>query len=298
MSECGGPGAGSRAVDTAQPARTPQRLRRRRWPPRSSRRSRRRRATTWRSYHRFGWQLLRRRGADQPQPARRGGDARPLPMSLRLFDAVRTCPRPVIAAVNGAAAGGGNELVVACDLAVAARSATFGQTGPRIGPSPVTGATNVMGVQIGEKRAKELAHALPALPRRAWPGMGLVNEVVDDDALEETVEAGAPSSPRSALATSRSPRSAPTCGGTPRATPSRTAWACSSRRSAVTTCARAPRRSWRSGSRDSRTRPSPDLAYPRAGAHRHEGSCFGSDDRLRRLTPRCQHCVGVGVLLG
>lgn len=108
--------------------------------------------------------------------------------SIRLFDAIRSCPRPVIAAVNGAAAGGGNELVVACDLAVAARSATFGQTGPRVGSAPVTGATNVMGVQIGEKRAKELA----LLCRRysaedAWR-MGLVNAVVDDDALEDTVD--------------------------------------------------------------------------------------------------------------
>ena len=50
--------------------------------------------------------------------------------SLRLFDAIRNCPRPVIAAVNGPAAGGGNELVIACDLAIAAESATFGQTGP------------------------------------------------------------------------------------------------------------------------------------------------------------------------
>ena len=64
--------------------------------------------------------------------------------SMRLFDAVRQCPRPVIAAVNGAAAGGGNELVIACDLAIATQSATFGQTGPRVGSSPVTGATNVV----------------------------------------------------------------------------------------------------------------------------------------------------------
>ena len=110
-------------------------------------------------------------------------------MSMRLFDAIRSCPRPVIAAVNGAAAGGGNELVVACDLAVAARSATFGQTGPRVGSAPVTGATNVMGVQIGEKRAKELALLCRRYPADEALRMGLVNEVVDDDALEATVEA-------------------------------------------------------------------------------------------------------------
>ena len=109
--------------------------------------------------------------------------------SLRLFDAVRTCPRPVIAAVNGAAAGGGNELVVACDLAIAARSATFGQTGPRIGSSPVTGATNVMGVQIGEKRAKELAMLCRRYSADQALAMGLVNEVVDDDSLESAVDA-------------------------------------------------------------------------------------------------------------
>lgn len=109
--------------------------------------------------------------------------------SLRLFDAVRNCPRPVIAAVNGAAAGGGNELVVACDLAIAARSATFGQTGPRVGSAPVTGATNVMGVQIGEKRAKELAMLCRRYPAEEALRMGLVNAVVDDDDLESTVAA-------------------------------------------------------------------------------------------------------------
>ncbi|MEQ3549517.1 enoyl-CoA hydratase/isomerase family protein [Pseudonocardia nematodicida] len=109
--------------------------------------------------------------------------------SLRMFDAIRSCPRPVIAAVNGAAAGGGNELVVACDLAIAARSATFGQTGPKVGSSPVTGATNVMGVQIGEKRAKELAMLCRRYPAEEAERMGLVNAVVDDDQLESTVEA-------------------------------------------------------------------------------------------------------------
>jgi 2-ketocyclohexanecarboxyl-CoA hydrolase len=108
--------------------------------------------------------------------------------SLRLFDAVRQCPRPVIAAVNGAAAGGGNELVVACDLAVAAQSATFGQTGPRVGSSPVTGATNVLGVQIGEKRAKEMALLCRRYSAAQALELGLVNQVVPDDQLEQAVE--------------------------------------------------------------------------------------------------------------
>lgn len=109
--------------------------------------------------------------------------------SLKLFDAIRHCPRPVIAAVNGAAAGGGNELVIACDLAIAAQSATFGQTGPRVGSAPVTGATNVLGVQIGEKRAKEMAF----LCRRYTAGqaleLGLVNAVVPDGELVGAVDA-------------------------------------------------------------------------------------------------------------
>lgn len=109
--------------------------------------------------------------------------------SLRLFDAVRNHPRPVIAAVNGAAAGGGNELVVACDLAIAAESATFGQTGPRVGSAPVTGATNVMGVQIGEKRAKEMALLCRRYTAAQVLELGLVNAVVPDAELEAAVDA-------------------------------------------------------------------------------------------------------------
>jgi enoyl-CoA hydratase/carnithine racemase len=109
--------------------------------------------------------------------------------SLRLFDAVRTCPRPVIAAVNGPAAGGGNELVIACDLAIAAESATFGQTGPRVGSAPVTGATNVLGVQIGEKRAKEMAFLCRRYSAAQALELGLVNSVVPDEELVGAVEA-------------------------------------------------------------------------------------------------------------
>lgn len=110
-------------------------------------------------------------------------------MSLRLFDAVRNHPRPVIAAVNGAAAGGGNELVIACDLAIAAESATFGQTGPRVGSAPVTGATNVLGVQIGEKRAKEMALLCRRYSAQQALDLGLVNRVVPDDELVASVDA-------------------------------------------------------------------------------------------------------------
>ncbi len=105
--------------------------------------------------------------------------------SLRMFDAIRACPRPVIAAVSGPAAGGGNELVVACDFAIAGRSATFGQTGPRVGSSPVTGATNAMIIQLGEKRAKEVAMLCRRYSAEQALTMGLVNEVVDDDLVEQ-----------------------------------------------------------------------------------------------------------------
>jgi enoyl-CoA hydratase/carnithine racemase len=108
--------------------------------------------------------------------------------SLRMFDAIRQCPRPVIAAVNGPAAGGGNELVVACDLAIAGRSATFGQTGPRVGSAPVTGATNVMSLQVGEKKAKELAFLCRRYTAEQALAMGLVNAVVDDSELESEAE--------------------------------------------------------------------------------------------------------------
>ncbi len=107
--------------------------------------------------------------------------------SLKLYEAIRTSPRPVIAAVNGAAAGGGNELVVACDLAIAAEKATFGQTGVRIGSAPVLGGTNFLTMVVGEKRAKEIAFMCRRYPAQRALDMGLVNAVVPAEELESEV---------------------------------------------------------------------------------------------------------------
>jgi len=78
--------------------------------------------------------------------------------------------------------------VVACDLAVAGRSATFGQTGPRVGSAPVTGATNVMSLQIGEKKAKELSLLCRRYSADQALAMGLVNDVVDDEQVEPAAQ--------------------------------------------------------------------------------------------------------------
>jgi naphthoate synthase len=108
--------------------------------------------------------------------------------SLRLVDAIRMCPRPVIAAIDGAAAGGGNELVVACDFAIATERSTFGQTGPKVGSAPVIGATNLLPVQIGEKRAKEMAMMCRRYSAQRAYEIGLINQVVPVDELVPTVE--------------------------------------------------------------------------------------------------------------
>jgi enoyl-CoA hydratase/carnithine racemase len=107
--------------------------------------------------------------------------------SLHLYEAIRTSPRPVIAAVNGAAAGGGNELVIACDLAIAAENATFGQTGVRIGSAPVLGGTNFLAMNIGEKRAKEVSFLCRRYPAREALSLGWINGVVPADQLEAEV---------------------------------------------------------------------------------------------------------------
>lgn len=107
--------------------------------------------------------------------------------SLELFDAIRGAPMPVIAAVNGGAFGGGNELVVCCDLAIAAESAQLGQTGVKVGSAPVLGGTNLLAMTVGEKRAKEVSFLCRRYSARQAMELGWINKVVDDDELEAEV---------------------------------------------------------------------------------------------------------------
>ena len=107
--------------------------------------------------------------------------------SLKLYEAIRTSPRPVIAAVNGAAAGGGNELVVACDMAIAAEHSTFGQTGVRVGSAPILGGTNFLQMSVGEKKAKEIAFMCRRYTAKEALDMALINAVVPAEELEEEV---------------------------------------------------------------------------------------------------------------
>ena len=108
--------------------------------------------------------------------------------SLEMFETIRNAPQPVIAAINGVAAGGGNELVVACDLAIAVESARLGQTGVRIGSAPVLGGTNLLAISVGEKRAKEVSFLCRQYSAREALELGWINSVVPDGELESAVD--------------------------------------------------------------------------------------------------------------
>ncbi|MBS0320577.1 MAG: enoyl-CoA hydratase/isomerase family protein [Proteobacteria bacterium] len=109
--------------------------------------------------------------------------------TVELVNAIRATRQPVIAAVNGYAMGGGNELVVACDFAIASDRAVLGQTGPRVGSAPVVGGTNMLALMIGEKRAKEVSFLCRRYTAQQALEYGWINEVAPHAALRERVEA-------------------------------------------------------------------------------------------------------------
>ncbi|MFO1337429.1 MAG: enoyl-CoA hydratase-related protein [Burkholderiaceae bacterium] len=107
------------------------------------------------------------------------------PLALK----VRAMPVPVLAAVNGVAAGAGANLALGCDLVIAARSASFIQAFSKIGLIPDCGGTWLLPRLLGRGRALGLALTGDKLPADEAARMGLIWQCVEDSALADTAMA-------------------------------------------------------------------------------------------------------------
>ena len=93
------------------------------------------------------------------------------------IESIMNCGKPVIARVNGMAVGGGNESLLACDLAVMAEHAYLGQVGTIVGSVACGGATQWLPIVVGDKRAREMLFLNERIPARQALEWGLVNRV-------------------------------------------------------------------------------------------------------------------------
>ena len=100
-----------------------------------------------------------------------------------------TLPQPVIARVNGVAAGAGANIALACDLVVAARSAKFIQSFAALGLIPDSGGSWHLPRLVGQARALGLALTGEPLPAQTAADWGLIWKCVEDDALDAEVDA-------------------------------------------------------------------------------------------------------------
>jgi naphthoate synthase len=100
-----------------------------------------------------------------------------------VYQAIDTIPKPVIAAVNGFAVGGGNVLQTVCDLSIAATNAVFRQVGPSVGSFDAGYGSWYLEDTIGRKRAKEMWYLNRKYSAEQALEMGLVNEVVPAEDL-------------------------------------------------------------------------------------------------------------------
>jgi enoyl-CoA hydratase len=107
----------------------------------------------------------------------------------RVLLRIERFPAPVIAAVNGLALAGGLELVLACDLVLAAASARFGDAHANYGLVPGGGSSVRLPRKVGPTRAKQLIYTGDFLPATQMADWGLVNEVVADDDLGGAADA-------------------------------------------------------------------------------------------------------------
>lgn len=123
-----------------------------------------------------------RGSGSRAQPPAAGDDELP-----GLFSYFLRVPKPVIAAVNGVAVGGGHVLHVLCDITIAAEHARFGQAGPRVGSFDAGFGSAYLARILGEKRAREVWYLCRLYDAATMERWGLVNRVVPKAELRAEV---------------------------------------------------------------------------------------------------------------
>jgi enoyl-CoA hydratase len=110
-------------------------------------------------------------------------------LAQRVIDRIEAFPKPVIAAINGYALGGGCELAMGCDIRIASDSARFGQPEVKLGIIPGFAGTQRLARLVGKGRAKELVFTGEMIDAEEACRIGLVNRVVTGDRLLEEARA-------------------------------------------------------------------------------------------------------------
>src|SRR5699024_1132548 len=106
----------------------------------------------------------------------------------RFIRTIVASPRPVVARVNGPAAGIAMSIALSADLCIAAESAYFLQAFVNIGLMPDGGATELVSASIGRARAQQMALSGEKMPARDAADIGLISQSVPDDELDSVVD--------------------------------------------------------------------------------------------------------------